>query len=172
MSSPLTKDVGLLVRTGIGYDVHQFSPGRKLILGGVHLPSKVGLLGHSDADVLSHAICDALLGASALGDIGSHFPNTMRKYKNYSSLLLLRSVRTLLHKAGYAIVNIDSMLIMQSPKISRFVPSMRKKIASALAIHSSQVSVKATTNEMMGFIGRGEGCAALATATIAPVPKR
>lgn len=168
----MPKNAGVPVRTGIGYDVHQFSPGRKLILGGVHVPSRVGLLGHSDADVLSHAICDALLGAAALGDIGSHFPNTMRKYKNYSSLLLLRSVRSLLRKAGYAIVNVDSMLILQAPKISRSVSAMRRNIASALDLHPSQVSVKATTNEMMGFIGRGEGCAALATAAIAPVPKR
>jgi 2-C-methyl-D-erythritol 2,4-cyclodiphosphate synthase len=168
----LPKIAGPPVRTGIGYDVHQFSPGRKLILGGVHLPSKVGLLGHSDADVLSHAICDALLGAAALGDIGTHFPDTTRKYKNRSSLLLLRSVRSLLGKAGYAIVNVDSMLILQAPKISRSVSAMRRNIASALDLHPSQVSVKATTNEMMGFIGRGEGCAALATAAIAPVPER
>lgn len=161
-----------LGRTGIGYDVHQFSPTRKLILGGVRVPSKAGLLGHSDADVLSHAICDALLGAAALGDIGTHFPDTEKKYKNRSSLLLLQSVRMLLRKAGYTIVNVDSMLILQAPKVSPFVPAMRRKIASALGIHTSQVSVKATTNEFIGFIGRGEGCAALATAVIIQPPKR
>lgn len=160
------------VRTGIGYDVHQFSPKRKLVLGGVHVPSRLGLAGHSDADVLCHAICDALLGAAALGDIGVHFPNTSKKYKNRSSLLLLRSVLALLRDSGFAIVNVDSMLILQSPKIARYVPTMRKKIAGSLRIHLSQVSVKATTNEGMGFIGRGEGCAALATAAIIPVSKR
>lgn len=168
----MPKSVIPLGRTGVGYDVHQFSPTRKLILGGVHVPSKVGLLGHSDADVLSHAICDALLGAAALGDIGMHFPNTEKKYKNRSSLLLLQSVRTLLRKAGYTIANVDSMLILQAPRIMRYVPAMRRKIAAALGLHTSQVSVKATTNEFIGFIGRGEGCAALATAAIIRAPKR
>ena len=155
-------------RVGIGYDVHAFTPGRKLILGGVHVPYRLGLLGHSDADVLLHALCDALLGAAALGDIGKHFPDTSAKYKNVSSLLLLRNVRRLLTKHNFRIVNLDTTIILQQPKVLRYSPQMIYNIATALALKPGQISIKATTNEGIGFIGRGEGCAALAIATILP----
>lgn len=153
-------------RSGIGYDVHAFAPKRKLILGGVAIPYKQGLLGHSDADVLLHALCDALLGAGALGDIGKHFPDTQKKYKNISSVKLLVAVGKLLKRHRFLIINVDSTLILQEPKIAKFVPAMQRNIAKALNIKVSQVSIKATTNEGIGFIGRGEGCAALAIATI------
>ncbi len=153
-------------RVGIGYDVHAFAPKRKLILGGVTIPYQQGLLGHSDADVLLHALCDALLGAAALGDIGKHFPDTQKKYKNVSSIKLLASVGKLLKEHRFLIVNIDSTLILQEPKIAKFIPIMQRNIARALHVKTAQVSIKATTNEGIGFIGRGEGCAALAVATI------
>lgn len=153
-------------RVGIGYDIHAFEPGRKFLLGGVTIPHKAGLAGHSDADVLLHAICDALLGAAALGDIGKHFPNTRSKYKGISSLLLLKHVGTLLSKRKYRIVNIDATIILESPKILRYSAAMADNIASTLRIDTDQVSIKATTNEGLGFIGRGEGCAALAVASI------
>ena len=156
------------VRIGIGYDIHAFAPGRKLILGGVEIPNHVGLMGHSDADVLLHAICDSLLGAAALGDIGKHFPNTSPKFKNISSLRLLRTVSRLIAKERFSILNLDATILLQEPKILRFVPRMVKNIAESLGIDERQVSIKATTNEGLGFIGRGEGCAALATAAIAP----
>ena len=156
------------VRLGIGYDIHPFASGRRLILGGVRIPSKKGLLGHSDADVLLHAICDALLGAAALGDIGQHFPNTSRKYKGISSLVLLASVGRLLAKNGFEIINVDSTVILEHPKVMRFSPRMARNIAVALHIRTSQISIKATSNEGLGFIGRGEGCAALAIASVAP----
>lgn len=153
-------------RVGIGCDIHAFGPGRKFVLGGVTIPHKVGLIGHSDADVLLHAICDALLGAAALGDIGKHFPNTNSKYKGISSVLLLEHVGRLLSKKNYRIVNIDASILLESPKILRYSAAMVDKIASSLHIQTKQVSVKATTNEGLGFIGRGEGCAALAIASI------
>jgi len=155
-------------RVGIGYDVHAFTPGRKLILGGVHVPYRLGLLGHSDADVLLHALCDALLGAAALGDIGKHFPDTSAKYKNVSSLLLLRNVGRLLTKFNFRIVNLDATIILQQPKVLRYSPQMINNIATALAVKAGQISVKATTNEGLGFLGRGEGCAVLAIAAILP----
>ena len=155
-------------RVGIGYDVHAFTPGRKLILGGVHIPYRLGLLGHSDADVLLHALCDALLGAAALGDIGKHFPDTNAKYKNISSLLLLRNVGRLLTKHNFRIVNLDATILLEQPKVLRYSPQMINNIAAALALKPAQISIKATTNEGLGFIGRGEGCAALAIATILP----
>jgi 2-C-methyl-D-erythritol 2,4-cyclodiphosphate synthase len=162
-------DAGIDVpRVGIGYDVHAFTPGRKLILGGVHIPHQLGLLGHSDADVLLHAMCDALLGAAALGDIGKHFPNTSAKYKNASSLLLLRHVGRLLTKHNFRIVNLDATIILQQPKVLRYSATMISNIATTLALEPRQISIKATTNERLGFIGRGEGCAALAIATILP----
>ncbi len=136
------------------------------MLGGVRIPSLVGLEGHSDADVLLHAICDALLGAAALGDIGKHFPNTARRFKNVSSLMLLRKVGAMLIRRGYAIANIDSTVILETPKLSPYTARMRNTIARTLGIKPGQVSVKATTNEHLGFIGRGEGCAALATAVL------
>lgn len=154
------------VRFGIGYDVHAFAPKRKLILGGIRIPSLVGLDGHSDADVLLHAICDALLGAAALGDIGKHFPNTSRKFKNISSMTLLQDVGGMLRRKGYSVVNIDATVILEVPRLSPYIAKMRNAIARRLLIEPSQVSVKATTNESLGFVGRGEGCAALAIASI------
>jgi len=154
------------VRFGIGYDVHAFAPKRKLILGGIRIPSLVGLDGHSDADVLLHAICDALLGAAALGDIGKHFPNTSRKFKNISSMALLQDVGGMLRRKGYSVVNIDATVILEVPRLSPYIAKMRNAIARRLRIEPSQVSVKATTNESLGFVGRGEGCAALAIASI------
>ena len=154
------------VRTGIGYDVHRFAPKRKLILGGGRIPFKPCRLGHSDADVLSHAICDALLGAAALGDIGKHFPNTNRAYKSISSLKLLQAVGRILAVRKFAVVNIDATLVLQAPRVLKHSAKMRAHLARALGIKVSQVSVKATTNEHLGFVGRGEGCAAIAVATI------
>jgi 2-C-methyl-D-erythritol 2,4-cyclodiphosphate synthase len=162
----LNKNPRQILRTGIGYDVHRFAPGRKLILGGVHIPHKTGLFGHSDADVLCHAICDALLGAAALGDIGQHFPNTSKKFKNISSLVMLKDVRRLVGKAGYEVVNVDSMVLLEEPKIARFIPTMKKNIGRALHLLVPCVSIKATTNEHLGFVGREEGCAAMAVATL------
>jgi len=156
-------------RVGIGYDIHALVPGRKLILGGVHVPSRLGLLGHSDADVLLHSFCDALLGAAALGDIGKHFPPSNPKYKNISSLVLLRSVGKLISDHGFRIVHLDATIILQRPKVLRHSAQMISNIARALALEPGCVSIKATTNEGLGFIGRGEGCAALATATITPI---
>jgi len=154
------------VRIGIGYDAHQFGPRRKLMLGGVRIPHVVGLEGHSDADVLLHAICDALLGAAGLGDIGKHFPDTSRRYRNISSVVLLQRVQALLKRHRYEVLNVDATVILERPKIQSRIPSMRKRIGAALKVPSSRVSIKATTNEGMGFVGRGEGCAALAVAAI------
>ncbi len=156
------------VRCGIGYDIHPFAEGRRLILGGLRIPSEQGLLGHSDADVLLHAICDALLGAAALGDIGKHFPNTSPKYKDISSLNLLQQVGELLTQRRFRVINIDSTIILERPKVLKYSDRMAKNIARALGIGTRQVSVKATTSEGLGFIGRGEGCAALAIASIVP----
>jgi 2-C-methyl-D-erythritol 2,4-cyclodiphosphate synthase len=153
-------------RVGIGYDIHAFGAGRQLVLGGVNIPHTVGLIGHSDADVLLHAICDALLGAAALGDIGKHFPNTSSKYKGISSLVLLERVGRMISKENYLIINIDTMLLLESPKILRYSPAIKRNIAASLHIQTKQVSVKATTNEGLGFIGRGEGCAALAIVSL------
>ncbi len=160
------KDKISSIRFGLGYDVHCIVEGRKLILGGVHIPSKTGLLGHSDADVLLHAICDALLGAAALGDIGKHFPDTDKAYRGISSLKLLRNVGILLEKKGYQIGNIDSTVILERPKIAKYVNLMRRRIGKVLHISPKQVSIKATTQEGLGAIGRGEGCAAYAVASI------
>jgi 2-C-methyl-D-erythritol 2,4-cyclodiphosphate synthase len=154
------------VRIGLGYDVHRLIEGRKLFLGGVHIPSKVGLLGHSDADVLLHAICDALLGAAALGDIGKHFPDTDKKYLGISSLKLLDNVGILLRKQGYQIGSIDSTVILERPKIAKYVDLMRRRIGKVLHVSPQQISVKATTQEGLGALGRGEGCAAYAVASI------
>jgi 2-C-methyl-D-erythritol 2,4-cyclodiphosphate synthase len=154
------------VRVGFGYDVHQFGDNRKLILGGVTIPYDQGLVGHSDADVLLHAVCDALLGAAALGDIGEHFPNTDRRFKGISSIELLRRVVGLLQSRGFSVGNIDSTLVLQRPKVAEYIPAMQNLIAKELRIPSAKVSVKATTNEGMGFVGRGEGCAAYAVASL------
>jgi 2-C-methyl-D-erythritol 2,4-cyclodiphosphate synthase len=155
-----------LIRLGLGYDVHRLVEGRKLILGGVRIPSKTGLLGHSDADVLLHAICDALLGAAALGDIGKHFPDTDEAYRGISSLKLLSHVGILLQKQGYQIGNIDSTVILEHPKMAKYVDLMCRRIGRALHISPHQVSVKATTHEGLGTLGRAEGCAAYAIASI------
>lgn len=154
------------IRTGIGYDVHQFAVGRKMILGGVEIPFERGLLGHSDADVLLHAIADALLGAAALGDIGKHFPPSDAVFKDADSLALLERSAALVRQAGYAINNIDASVIAEAPKVGPHADLMRERIAGACGIAIGDVSVKATTNERMGFVGREEGIAALAIATI------
>jgi 2-C-methyl-D-erythritol 2,4-cyclodiphosphate synthase len=154
------------IRFGIGYDIHRLVKGRKLILGGIKIPSEKGLLGHSDADVLLHAICDALLGAAALGDIGKHFPNTDKTYRNISSLILLKKVGDILDSNGYSVGNIDSTVILEHPKIGRYAGSMRRKIAAALGIPGSRISIKATTNEGLGALGKNEGCAAFAVAFV------
>ena len=145
------------MRVGMGYDVHKLVEGRPLILGGVEIPHTLGLLGHSDADVLVHAIMDALLGAAALGDIGKHFPDTDPKYKGISSIALLKEVGALLEKEGYIIENIDATIIAQRPKLAAYRPQMAKNIAEALHLEVNQVSVKATTEEGLGFTGSGEG---------------
>lgn len=145
------------MRVGMGYDVHRLSFGRKLILGGVEIPYEKGLLGHSDADVLLHAIMDALLGAAALGDIGSHFPDTDPKYEGISSIRLLEHVGKLLDEEGYVIENIDATIIAQKPKMRPYIDQMREKTAAALKIEPGQVSIKATTEEGLGFTGSGEG---------------
>ena len=154
------------MRIGHGYDVHRLVEGRKLILGGVEIPYEKGLLGHSDADVLLHAISDALLGAAALGDIGKHFPDTDPRYKGADSLELLRQVGVMLREAGYTVGNIDSTILCQAPKLASHIPAMRQNIASALGIDADAVSVKATTEEKLGFTGSGEGIAAHAVALI------
>jgi 2-C-methyl-D-erythritol 2,4-cyclodiphosphate synthase len=154
------------MRIGIGIDVHPFAEGRKLVIGGVHIPGHNGLDGHSDADVLLHAVSDALLGAAALGDIGLHFPNTSQEFKNIDSMILLKQVRKLLEKNGYQIVNIDTMLLLEEPKIAPYITEMRKNIARCLKIELGAVSVKATTNEKLGYIGREEGAAAHAVCII------
>ncbi len=148
------------MRVGIGYDVHKLCENRKLILGGVDIPHTQGLLGHSDADVLVHAIMDALLGACALGDIGKHFPDTSGEFKDISSIELLKRVGTLLKDNNYIINNIDSIIVAQAPKVSAYIDSMRKNIADALEIDTDLVSVKATTTEQLGFEGRKEGISA------------
>jgi 2-C-methyl-D-erythritol 2,4-cyclodiphosphate synthase len=154
------------IRFGLGYDVHRLVNGRKLVLGGVRIPSDIGLLGHSDADVLLHAICDALLGAAALGDIGKHFPDTKTAYHNISSLKLLKEVGKKIRKSGFDINNIDSTVLLEKPKIAKFVKTMRQRIGKALNISPQIISVKATTHEGLGSFGRGEGCAAFAIASI------
>ena len=148
------------MRAGIGIDVHQFAEGRKLIVGGVEIPHSRGLKGHSDADVLLHAISDALLGAAALGDIGKHFPDTSPEFKDIDSKILLRHVGKLIADEGYSIENIDSMLLMERPKVAPHITAMRENIAQCLDIDVRKVAVKATTNEKLGYIGREEGVAA------------
>ncbi len=147
------------MRIGMGYDVHRLVEDRKLIIGGIEIPHIKGLLGHSDADVLIHAIMDSLLGAAALGDIGKHFPDTNAKYKGISSLLLLKKVGELLSEEGYKIVNIDATIIAQKPKMAPHIPYMIKKLANALEIDDNRINIKATTEEGLGFTGSGEGIA-------------
>ncbi|MFZ3105895.1 MAG: 2-C-methyl-D-erythritol 2,4-cyclodiphosphate synthase [Candidatus Hydromicrobium sp.] len=148
------------MKVGLGFDVHAFGAGRKLILGGVKIGHPMGLAGHSDADVLVHAIMDAILGACGLRDIGIHFPDSDMKYKDISSLLLLEEVRKKMEEKGFGIVNIDSILIMQKPKVYRYFQEMKKNIAGALKIDDDKVNIKATTTEGLGFCGREEGIAA------------
>ena len=145
------------MRIGMGYDVHKLVPERKLILGGVDIPYELGLLGHSDADVLLHAIMDSLLGAASLGDIGKHFPDTDDRFKGISSIELLKEVRELIFEKGYKIGNIDATIIAQKPKMAPHIPLMRENIASALNIDLEQINVKATTEEGLGFTGEGKG---------------
>lgn len=147
------------MRIGHGYDVHRLTQGRDLILGGVKIPYDLGLDGHSDADVLLHAVMDALLGAAGLGDIGQHFPDTDPKYKGISSMLLLRQVGERIRAAGFAVGNIDVTMIAQKPKLKDFIPQMQENIASALGVDPGRVNVKATTEEHLGFTGMGEGMA-------------
>ena len=155
------------MRIGFGYDVHQFSPDRKLWLGGIDVPSDKGLLGHSDADVLIHALCDALLGAAGLRDIGYHFPDTKgNEYEGIDSKILLRKTMALLRENGYKLGNCDCTICAQTPKLSPFIPAMQECLAEVMEVNVNQVSVKATTTEHLGFVGREEGIAAYAVALI------
>ncbi len=154
------------IKIGYGYDVHAFAKDRKLILGGVEIPYEKGLLGHSDADVLLHAISDALLGALALGDIGKYFPDTDPKYKNADSMKLLCEVYDKVKSKGYLLGNIDSVIALQKPKVAPYIDEMRKNISEALSVSIDQVSVKATTTEKLGFVGREEGIEATAVVLV------
>lgn len=154
------------MRIGQGFDVHQLVEGRKLIMGGVEIPYHLGLLGHSDADVLLHAICDALLGAAALGDIGKHFPDSDPRYKGIDSRELLRETMRLLRDKGYQLVNLDATIIAQAPRMAPHIPAMVGHIAEDLGVESGCVNVKATTTEKLGYTGRGEGIAAQAVCLI------
>ena len=153
-------------RFGMGYDVHQLVEGRKLIIGGVDMPFEKGLLGHSDADVLLHAISDALLGAAALGDIGKHFPDTDERYKGADSLKLLEEVGRLLAEKGYTVGNVDATIVAQKPKMAPHIPVMRENIARVLHVDVDRINVKATTEEHLGFTGSGQGISAYAVAGI------
>ena len=159
-----------MTRIGIGYDVHRLVDGRKLMIGGVGIPYEKGLLGYSDADVLLHAICDALLGAAGLGDIGRHFPDTDPRFKGISSLALLGEVSRLLGEAGYRVNNLDATIVAERPKMSPHIPQMTANIAAAVNVDQGAVNVKATTTEGLGFAGKGEGMAAYAVCTIARTP--
>ena len=154
------------MRVGMGYDVHRLTAGRKLIMGGVEIPYGKGLLGHSDADVLVHAVMDALLGAAALGDIGKHFPDTDPEYEGVSSIRLLEHVGRLLDEKGYVIENIDATVVAQRPKMRPYIEQMRENIATALRIETDQVNVKATTEEGLGFTGTGEGISSQAVCAV------
>lgn len=157
------------MRIGFGYDVHKLAENRKLILGGVEIEHEKGLLGHSDADVLLHAIMDALLGAAALGDIGKHFPDTSNAFSGINSLLLLKCTKKILTDNGFAVNNIDSTIAAQSPKLAPYIDTMRENIANALDIDVNYVSVKATTTEELGFEGRKEGISAYAVCTVVEI---
>ncbi len=154
------------IRIGHGYDVHRLTEGRPLILGGVHIPYERGLLGHSDADVLAHAVMDALLGAAALGDIGGLFPDSDERWRGADSLRLLEQVTALLAENGWEIGNVDATVLAQAPKLAPYIPEMRQKLAVAMGVNASQVSVKATTEEHLGFTGAGEGMACHAVALL------
>ena len=158
------------VRFGIGYDAHRLVEGRRLVLGGVEIAHDRGLHGHSDADVLTHAIIDALLGAAALGDIGQHFPDTDERYRDADSLVRLRATVELLSGAGFAIVHVDATVVIERPRLAPLRDQIRAALAGAMGVGAEQVSVKATRGEGMGFVGRREGAAALAIATVEPRP--
>ena len=154
------------LHVGIGFDVHSLTPGRRLVLGGIDIPFDQGLSGWSDADVLTHAIIDALLGAAALGDIGSHFPPGDPQYKNISSLILLERIRDELAKNGWQVNNVDATIVAERPRLRDFIDRMRQQLCQTLSINISRVSVKASTTDQLGFVGRGEGIAAYAVATL------
>jgi 2-C-methyl-D-erythritol 2,4-cyclodiphosphate synthase len=155
-------------RSGVGWDSHRFEEGRRLVLGGVTLNFRLGLAGHSDADALTHAVIDALLGAAGLGDIGQHFPDTDERWRAADSIELLRTVRGMVGEAGLAPVNVDATVLCEAPKLGPYRERMRARLAEALAVEPSAVNVKFTTAEGMGWVGRGEGIAAMAIATVAP----
>ena len=159
MSSPI-------IRIGNGYDVHRLVSGRKLILGGVNIPHSTGLDGHSDADALLHALCDALLGAVGGGDIGKHFPDTDQQWKGISSIVLLKQVTAICRDKGFEIANVDTIIIAQKPKLALFFPDMKKNIAHAMAIDIERINIKATTTEKLGFVGKEEGIATYAVALL------
>ncbi|MDA1001265.1 MAG: 2-C-methyl-D-erythritol 2,4-cyclodiphosphate synthase [bacterium] len=155
-----------MMRVGVGYDVHRFEAGRPLILGGVEIPFEKGLAGHSDADVLAHAVCDALLGAAALGDIGGHFPDTDSRYAGADSMALLREVAALVQGKGFRPHNVDAVVVAERPKLAPHIGAMRERLAGAIGLSLEYVSVKATTSERLGFAGREEGIAAQAVCTL------
>jgi 2-C-methyl-D-erythritol 2,4-cyclodiphosphate synthase len=155
-----------MFKIGIGFDVHRFAEGRRCIIGGVEIPHSKGLLGHSDADVLTHAICDALLGAAGLGDIGTYFPDTDKKFKDIDSQILLKQVKEEISKLGFKIGNIDSIVMAEKPKINPHREAMKKALSKTLEIEESQIGIKATTTEKLGFTGREEGIAAQAVAIL------
>lgn len=157
---------GHIMRIGHGYDVHRFAPQRKLILGGVEIPYEFGLLGHSDADVLTHALMDAMLGAMALGDIGKHFPDTSADFKDIDSLILLEKVVGLMKEKGYTLGNADCTVIAQAPKLAPYIDGMREKLANVIGCDISQINIKATTEEKLGFTGRKEGISSHAVCLI------
>ena len=159
-----------MIRTGIGFDIHRFAPGRKLILGGIEIPSPDGLEGHSDADVLCHALADALLGAIADGDIGQHFPNTDPKWKDADSVELLRQVVLRVRAKGFQVVNVDAVITAERPKVMPFALRMRERLAPVLGVTIGEVSIKATTMEGLGAIGRGEGIAVMASVLVEKQP--
>jgi 2-C-methyl-D-erythritol 2,4-cyclodiphosphate synthase len=156
----------MTVRTGLGYDCHRFAEGRRLVLGGVEIPHTHGLLGHSDADVLTHAIIDALLGAAALGDIGEHFPDSDERFRDANSVELLRTTAEQVREAGFTVVHVDATVVIERPRLAAFREPIGATLAQALGVQRGQVNVKATRGEGMGFIGRHEGAAALALATL------
>jgi 2-C-methyl-D-erythritol 2,4-cyclodiphosphate synthase len=157
------------MRIGIGYDVHKLVAGRKLVLGGVIIPFEKGLLGHSDADVLVHAVCDALLGAAGLGDIGLHFPDTDLQFKDISSLTLLAETRVMIYKKGFAIRNIDTIIFAEAPKISPFRKMMQENLARTVEVDPGCINIKATTTESLGIIGKGEGIGAMSVALLGEI---
>lgn len=154
-------------RVGIGYDSHRLAPGRRLVIGGVELPGELGLEGHSDADVLAHAVTDALLGAAGLGDIGEHFPDTDERFRDADSMKLLAEVVESVHNAGFRIENLDCTVVMERPKLAPHREAIRERLAGVLGLDARRVNVKASTGEGIGFVGRGEGVAALAVAALA-----